>query len=288
MKTLTMNRRSFFATAILGTALGLFPTLASAGEDRLPEEEFTFAQICDTQFGMGGYEEDMARFASAVELVNASDADFVVICGDLVHRANEKSFADFKRIQSGFQIPCHLAPGNHDVGGSPTAETLKLYRDTFGKDYYSFSHKGYTFLIVNTQLWREPVAGESEQHDQWFEATLSSAAERGSPVFVVGHIPLYVKDLTEKHTYHNLPLSKRADLLETMHQHGVVAFLAGHTHRTLIREHDGIQMVNGETTSKNFDKRPFGFRLWHVSPPRPFRHEFVPLDQNGENSQTGD
>jgi hypothetical protein len=58
----------------------------------------------------------------------------------------------------------------------------------------------------------------------------------------------------------------------------VVGFLAGHTHRQISNEYQGMQMVNGETTSKNFDKRPMGFRLWNVSAKRKLRHRFVPLE----------
>lgn len=282
MKTPAHNRRAFFATTAVGVAGLLLANSAFSAEPKPPAEEFTFAQLCDTQFGMGGYEEDLARFSRAVELVNASGADFAVVCGDLVHRTSKESFADFNRIKAGFKVPCYPAPGNHDVGGPPTAKTLQFYRETIGKDYFSFTHKGRTFVVVNTQLWKSDVENESDKHSRWFDATLKAAAEKRSPVFVVGHIPVYVKTLDEADAYHNLPRVMRAGLLEQMHAHGVVAVLAGHTHTTVIREYKGIQIVNGETTSKNFDKRPFGFRLWHVSGSRPFRHEFIPLDKDKE------
>jgi 3',5'-cyclic AMP phosphodiesterase CpdA len=74
---------------------------------------------------------------------------------ETVRRAEKESFADFNRIKAGFKVPCYAAPGNHDVGGPPTAKTLQFYRGNVGKDYYSFTHEGYTFVIVNTQLWKE-------------------------------------------------------------------------------------------------------------------------------------
>jgi len=76
----------------------------------------------------------------------------------------------------------------------------------------------------------------------------------------------------------NLPPAKRTELLDLFERRGVVAVLGGHAHRLIINDHKGIQLVNGETTSKNFDKRPLGFRLWHVADPRPFRHESVSLE----------
>lgn len=77
-------------------------------------EGFTFVQMCDTQLGMGGYEHDVKTFELAVAQINALAPDFFLICGDLVGKANDKSWADFNRIKAGFKIPCHCAAGNHE------------------------------------------------------------------------------------------------------------------------------------------------------------------------------
>lgn len=45
----------------------------------------------------------------------------------------------------------------------------------------------------------------------------------------------------------------------------------------MINDYKEIQLVNGETTSKNFDKRPFGFPVWRVANQRPFEHDLVSL-----------
>jgi 3',5'-cyclic AMP phosphodiesterase CpdA len=241
-------------------------------------EPFTFVQICDTQLGMGGYEHDVNSFKQAVSQINALKPDFVVICGDLVDKADDKSFADFNEIKAGLAVPCYCVAGNHDIGNNPTPESLEYYRNVVGKDYYSFEHKGYTFVVVNTSLWKVRVNGESEEHDAWFKETLKAASEKRSPVFVVAHYPLYITEPDEGEDYFNLPVDKRGELLALFEQHGVVAVLAGHTHRTIVNDYKGIQLVNGETTGKNFDERPLGFRLWHVGDTRPFTHEFVPVE----------
>lgn len=240
-------------------------------------EQFSFVQMCDTQLGMGGYEHDVKTFTLAVDQINGMKPDFVVICGDLVNKANEKSWADFTKIKSGFKIPCHCASGNHDVENVPTAESLKLYREKVGKDYYAVDHKGFTFVIVNTQLWKAPLKGESEKHDAWFATTLKLAKVRKSPVVVVGHYPLFLKKHDEKEVYFNLPVAKRQEILKLCEENGVLAFLGGHTHKLVVNEYKGIQLVNGETTSKNFDKRPMGFRWWDVSSDCTLKHRFVEL-----------
>jgi 3',5'-cyclic AMP phosphodiesterase CpdA len=233
--------------------------------------------MCDTQLGMGGYEHDVKTFELAVDQVNTLAPDFVLICGDLVGKANDKTFADFNRIKSGFKIPCHCAAGNHDVGNEPTVASLENYRKKIGKDYYVVEHKGYTFLVANTQLWKAPVAGESEKHDAWFKAALKSAKEKGRPVVVVTHYPLFVKNPDEQENYYNIEPAKRKELLALFEANGVVAMLAGHTHKLVVNDYKGIQMVNGETTSKNFDKRPMGFRMWTAEEQGSLSHEFVKL-----------
>ena len=270
--------------AALAASIALLASSLLAGDSNSAEtsarkrQPFTFVQMCDTQLGMGGYEHDVMTFKLAVKQINAMKPDFVVICGDLVQTANDKSFADFNSIKAGFKLPCHCAAGNHDVGNKPTPETLRRYRETVGKDYYSFENKGYTFVVANTQLWKAPLAGESEKHDAWFKKTLETARKKKSPAIIVVHYPLFVKEPNEKEIYYNIPQPKRREILDLCEENGVVAFLAGHTHKLITNEYKGIQLVNGETTSKNFDKRPMGFRLWNAGDKQGLRHRFIKLE----------
>ena len=272
------TRRGFLKSASLGMAVIALASWVSISSGASESPAFTFVQICDTQLGMGGYEHDVKTFKQAVAQINTLDPDFVVICGDLVHTANEKSFADFEKIKASLNVPCYCVSGNHDVGNEPSLESLQYYRRTVGEDYYSFEHKGCVFVVVNTQLWKSPLKDESERHDAWLEAALKTAADKKARIFVLGHYPLFLKSPDEAEEYMNLPLAKRKALLSLFEKRGVVAVLGGHVHRLIINDYKGIQMVNGETTSKNFDKRPFGFRVWHITDSRPFKHEFVPLE----------
>jgi predicted MPP superfamily phosphohydrolase len=275
-----MNHRT--RSASLGTACLVILAMAASSCVNIQEElsesrEFTFAQICDTQFGMGGYEHDLKTFKQAVVQINALEPDLVVICGDLVGRANEKTFADFKTIKAGLQMPSYCVPGNHDVGNKPTLESLRIYRQAIGKDYYWFKHKGYAFVCVNTRLWKSPVDGETEAQDLWLKATLASAADQGLPIFVVGHSPLYLKQPDEGESYYNLAPARRKELLDLFEERGVVAILSGHAHRIVINDYKGIQLVTGQATSRTHGA-PLGFRLWHIKTPRPFKHDSVHLE----------
>ncbi|MBN2455021.1 MAG: metallophosphoesterase [Sedimentisphaerales bacterium] len=269
------TRRILLRITLIVLLVSFITSCASSTGRLTKNKTFTFVQLCDPQLGMGGYEHDVNSFKQAVKQINDLQPDFVLICGDLVHKPDEKSFADFNKINAGFTVPCYCAPGNHDVGSE---HTLQYYRKAVDKDYYSFEHKGYAFVVVNTQLWKAPFEGESEKQDKWLKTTLETISKKKQPVFIVGHHPLFLKNPTEDEKYFNLPLETRKELLNLFEKHNVVAVLGGHTHKLIINDYKGIQFVNAETTSKNFDKRPMGFRVWNISTKRPFEHTFVPLE----------
>ncbi len=240
------------------------------------QEPFTFIQLCDTQLGMGGYKHDIKTFEQAVRQINILKPDFAVICGDLVHDATDSSYADFKRIMSGFQVPCYLAAGNHDVGRVPNDTTLQFYRETIGDDYFTFRNKGCSFVVTNTQFWKVEVPNESKKHHQWVVNVLDSLGKGNDQLFVIGHYPIFLKTPDEEEVYFNLPIEKRKELLALFRKNKVRAYLSGHKHETVINVHEKIQFVSGETTSRNFDGRPMGFRLWEVAEDT-ILHRFVPL-----------
>ena len=88
---------------------------------------------------------------------------------------------------------------------------------------------------------------------------------------------MFIESPDEKEVYSNLPIERRYEILELFTQNNVKAYLSGHRHQTIINSYENIQLVSGETTSKNFDKRPMGFRLWVVATDSIY-HQFVPLE----------
>lgn len=268
-----MKLRSL-AGSLLTLALLLTGCQTARHTDR---DTLTLVQLCDPQIGFRDYPAELARLQQAVRQINELHPDLVVVCGDLVNRADEPSFADFNQATAALRMPVRCAPGNHDLGNVPTANSLALYRRSIGPDYYSFQQGGYRFIIANTQLWKANVPGESERHDAWFKSTIREAARRGEPVVVACHYPPYEKSPDEPEAYFNLPPPKRAELLDLFRECGVVAVLVGHAHKTIIHDYHGIAIVASETTSENFDKRPYGFRVWRLTRHYAPEHRFVPL-----------
>jgi serine/threonine-protein phosphatase CPPED1 len=265
-------KKSFVIISICLTLI--FGSIFAA--DNKKPESFSFIQLCDPQLGFGGYEHDVNSFKIAVQKINELKPDFVLICGDMVNNFDDKSLADFNDIKAGLKVTCYCCPGNHDVGNTPTLESLKKYRDFFGKNFYSFEHKGYTFVMTDTNIIRVPVEGETQKQDTWIKETLTTAHDKKSPVFVIGHHPMFTKTPDEAYGSNSLPVEKRKELLDLFENSGVVAVLTAHTHQSVINDYKGIQLVTGETTSRNLDGRPFGFRVWNVSPGS-IKQEFVSL-----------
>ncbi len=251
------------------------------------KDGFSFIQVCDPQLGMGGYNHDTTTLRQAVNKINEMDCDFVVICGDLVNHASDSSYHDFMNIVKALKVSCYMVPGNHDVGNLPDDTSLEYYRKTVGKDYFALEHKGYAFVFTNSQLWKNDSGPESARQDQWLKNTLKKMREMHFPVIVIGHYPLFVVELDEQEEYFNLPSDKRQELLELFLGNHVIAYLSGHRHETLINAYCGIRLVSGETTSKNFDARPLGFRYWRVRADSLSNH-FIPITISTDPDSAGE
>ncbi|MDR1603027.1 MAG: metallophosphoesterase [Tannerella sp.] len=176
--------------------------------------------------------------------------------------------------------PVVLTAGNHDLPDPVTAEGLKRYRSIFGDDFQTMDCKGKYLISANSQLWREAPQSEQDSHRRKLHESLELAKRKGQPVVMVTHIPPFVTFIDEPDEYFNLPVSLRSDLLMQCEKNGVFVWLAGHIHRTVQRTSGAITVLNGETTSRNFDERPAGFRLLTVYPDNRFEWEFVALAQD--------
>jgi DNA repair exonuclease SbcCD nuclease subunit len=244
-----------------------------------PSGLLRIVQLCDPQLGFGkdSFDSDVKRFEQAVKQANELLPDLVLIAGDMVNSVNEKSVSAFKKTLVKIQPPVILTAGNHDLPDPVTEANLKYYRETFGNDFVVYECQGRLIISANSQLWRKAPKEETEKQEQKLRDTLKNAKEKNLPVILMTHIPPFDNNPNEKDEYFNLPQEKRMELLTLAKDNGVFLWLSGHTHKTKRREYNGITILNGETTSQNFDKRPFGFRLLTVQPNNQWEWDFQPL-----------
>nr|XP_060642330.1 serine/threonine-protein phosphatase CPPED1 isoform X2 [Anolis sagrei ordinatus] len=220
-------------------------TLAPLREDAEREWKapFYFIQGADPQFGLmkayaigdcnsGGdeWEEELKLTQQAVQAINQLNPKpkFLVLCGDLVHGMpgtpwREAQIRDLKNVLKEInpEIPLVFVSGNHDLGNTPTPETIQSYCDEWGDDYFSFWLGGVFFLVLNSQLYFDSsqCLELKQAQDAWLDQQLAIAKGRQCKHAVVfQHIPLFLKDPAEDHNYFNLELSIRQELLEKFHK----------------------------------------------------------------------
>ena len=235
------------------------------------------AQICDTQ--LGGFvslDISAAVFQKAVRKINELAPDMVLFAGDMVNNiSSDEEIATFKRICAQLKTPVLLTPGNHDLPEPVTAAGLEQYRSIFGEDFQAVECQGYCIISVNSSLWRSASEEDNSQHDGLLNAALRKAKKEGQPVIILSHVPPYAASIDEDDEYFNLPKAKRKDILRLFEENGVILWLCGHTHKTSQRNYGKITILNGESTSANFDDRPRGFRLLTVNPDQSFDWDFI-------------
>ena len=241
---------------------------------RVPE--LRIVHLTDPQFGFGAkfkshaenYAEDLKRFEKALELAAKLKPDLIAVTGDMVNRAEDME-KDWPRLLGEIPGPVVFTPGNHDVGTAMTRKDRDRYLKVFGYDRKTVNVKGWRIIAGNTQfLWNTELAAEQREYERWAAAELKRAAkECGGRVIVAGHYPPYTWKTTEKDNYENFPSKLRMKRLEAYRAAGVKYFLAGHTHGFAVRGWKDLAILNPETTSRDFDERPLGFRLLEIFSP---------------------
>lgn len=120
-------------------------------------------------------------------------------------------------------IPLVFVSGNHDLGNTPTPDTVEQYRRGWGDDFFCFWVGGVLCLVLNSQLFFDGSACPELRaaQDEWLEEQLQRAA-RGPcrHVLVFQHIPLYLKRPDEEDDYFNLQRGVRESLIERFRQAG--------------------------------------------------------------------
>ncbi|MEZ4994673.1 MAG: metallophosphoesterase [Saprospiraceae bacterium] len=223
----------------------------SGQAESIRQDSFSFIFMTDihVQPERGAYK----GFQRAVEMINERDADFVMTGGDLVYdvlRGNfERSdslFRMYKSIVSKLNKPIYHCIGNHELFGiyeesdiDATHPDYKygMFERHLGKTYYSFDHKGWHFIVLNSIEEKDQhYIGliDSTQLD-WLKEDLAQLAP-STPVAVALHIPLVS---SFRQVYPILPdtaasqgryIQNRAEVLQLLRDHNLKLILQGHMH----------------------------------------------------------
>jgi 3',5'-cyclic AMP phosphodiesterase CpdA len=234
-----------------------------------------FLQMSDPQFGMyakdTGFAHETVNFEFAIGTANRLKPAFVVVTGDLINKAGDAAqAAEYKRIAARLDpaIKLYNVAGNHDVGNEPTPESLALYRERFGPDYYSFRVGDIAGFVLNSSLLKAPdkVKDEAAKMESWLRAELAKARQQGvRNLIVFQHISFFLKDADEPDQYFNIPKETRRRYLDLLHEFGVRYVFAGHYHRNAEGKDGDLDMITTGPVGMPLEDAKSGVRIVNVT-----------------------
>lgn len=265
-----MRRRLSAPLCILA---GLLAAPFAAGQSGSPD--FFFIQLADPQFGMYSkdreFSQETANYEFAIATANRLKPRFVIVCGDLVNKPGDPAqIAEYKRISKKLDpsIRLYHVAGNHDVGNVPSPADLSAYRREFGEDYYSFREGSLYGIVLNSSLIHSPSGAPEEykKQDEWLRRELARASgSRSQHIVVFLHHPLFLERGDEPDQYFNIPVERRAPLLDLLRKHGVKYVFAGHYHRNALGRDGDIEMVTTGPVGMPLGKAKSGIRVVRIN-----------------------
>ena len=273
-----LDRRHFLS---LFGAAGVSAALPKSAFAASAVEPFTFLFITDThlQPELNATQGTEMAFKKAGTI----KADFAIQGGDHVFDALGVTKAKalllfdlYGKTEQDLGMKLHHTIGNHDVlgvypsSGMSPADPLygkKLFEERFGKTYYSFTHKGCHFVVLDSISITADRAYEGRiDEDQllWLSKDLN-ALPAGTPIIVSVHIPLvtaflsYVPEMTAPAanapptaTHHGLSVANSSDVIALFAGHNVLGVLQGHTHINERVDWQGVPYITSGAVCGNW------------------------------------
>ncbi len=213
--------------------------------------DFTFVQISDSHIGFDkeANKDVVGTLQESVDRINSlpEPPDFVLHTGDLTHLSKPGEFDTIDQVLKGVRTSRLLfVPGEHDVIPDDGANFLERYgRETRGRGWYSFDHKGVHFIgLVNVLDFKPGGLGQlgPEQLD-WLKAD-TAALQSSVPIVVFAHIPLWTI-----YPDWGWGTEDSAQALSHLKRFGSVTVLNGHIHQTMRKVEGNVTFHTAMSTA---------------------------------------
>jgi 3',5'-cyclic AMP phosphodiesterase CpdA len=247
-------------------AIALSLALAACGSSAADPNTFRIVVISDTHITGPQYicctestpldnasiQKTQDRLNAVVDHINAIKPapDLVLIAGDVMHNpyysfdpnwyaTTESAWTIAPQILGRLKMPVYMAFGNHDYDTGCDANqhvsremTNQLIQDHYNvAPYYSVDHKGWRFLLGNSQLgptWDQTNAACNTDFGSYGATQLAWVDQQlsdGLPTMFVSHFPLVSTTMTDEG-------GTNIAQIEAAHPN-LVLHIAGHEHRFL-------------------------------------------------------
>lgn len=154
----------------------------------------------------------------AVDEINQSNADMVVVNGDLTNEGSDEELTNVKSILEQINKPQFVLPGNHETTWSQSA--TKTIFDIWGNDRFVTELDSLVIVGIACGPYMKMGDGHIKQEDlHWLDKTLATHCSAGKRVVSFNHYPLK-KDLDNYDDY-----------IRVLSQYPVIAHVNGHYHK---------------------------------------------------------
>ncbi len=268
------TRRSFIKKLGLGAfGIGAFSKNLTPKEE---EESFTFVHLTDQH--VTSRRKGDKGYRKCIDSINALEnaPDFVLMGGDMVFdglytelETYKESIQLYKSNTERLNMPYYHCLGNHDVLGLSARRKVpadhpgigrKMIMDELGmeNDYYSFNHKGWHFVVLNSIYEMDSDHGPAymsrigdEQLD-WLRHDLGE--HKDMPTIAVSHMPAFthkyqIEANPEAKAMSSIVLSDNLKLRHILERHNVKALLQGHVHIAEDFRFNGVWYLTSHSAS---------------------------------------
>ena len=169
---------------------------------------FTFIHMSDPQIGFidasPGFGHTDTLMKKALNQALAQSPDLVINTGDLVNDPSSavQDSIYTENLKALGTVPYWAVPGNHDILPY-SRQNRELYLARRGYDHFSFRHKGWTFIGLDSNCIKNNDTAAEDAQLEWLVSELSSA--RKGRILVFFHHPVIKQDFDEPEEYFNFP-----------------------------------------------------------------------------------
>jgi 3',5'-cyclic-AMP phosphodiesterase len=270
------QRRTFIKTLAGAAGLTILSPSKGLASTKLAADSFSFVHLTDMHVrrkrqGHLGYEACIADVNK-----NFPKADFVLMGGDLAFDGNytaKDEFIDqidlYKSASDRLKMPYYNSIGNHDVLGWSSRRKVSVDDPDLGKklimdklkmesSYYSFNHKGWHFVVLDSIHPIEADHGISykgrlgDQQLEWLRYDLGKHSRM--PTVVMTHIAAFchlgqMNGDPKFNPFGHMVLEDTVAFRTIIERHNVKAVLQGHSHVPEDFYYRGIWYITTQSVS---------------------------------------
>ena len=213
----------------------------------------------------------------ALDSIVKINPDFIITGGDQImdalgvsHERADSMYNLYLGVIHDYDIPVYNTMGNHEIYGLYSqAEGIendpdygeKMFENKIGKSYYSFQHKGWKFMILNSVEEKENKKYTGLIDDaqiEWIKEELSNT-DKNTPIVISTHIPL-ITAFKQRSQGSTLPLDSSGvvynskEVLDLFNDYNLKLVLQGHLHILEDILINGTHFITGGAISSNWWK----------------------------------